>query len=112
MKNLDSYILEKLHLNKDTKINDSSLCEELSNIIRDYCQKTLKLNTQQYVTHCEDSKGNSTFNNSSNLARIYFWSKEVRDLDKFASIIAPKLDKVKKIKKTEVFATAIYFYFE
>jgi len=110
MKSINIFINEKLHLNKDIEI--TPITDQLSNIIKDFCQNTLGLDTLDYMSHCEDDRGNSVHDKPEKLARIYLYSKKFKDIDDTAKKLEKLLSAVKKVKKTEVFVTVIYFYFE
>ena len=113
MNSLSQYIFEKLHLDKDMTINDVNVFTEISDIINNYFQKKLALDTEEFVYMFEDDEGNIT-HDESKLAIIYFYSKyfEDKDIDKVANYLANVINKIKPINKTEVFATSIYIYFK
>ena len=117
MNNLSKYIIERLHINKDIEVSEIDVFKEISDIVNNYFQKKLALKTEEFLYMFEDNKGHTT-NDESKLARIYIYSKKFdprikeRDIDKVSNYLANSINKIKPIKKTEVFVTSIYFYFE
>ena len=114
MINLGQYIVEKLHLNKDINVKDDAIFDEIADFINDYMQGTCRLKTTDFIWMFEDDKGVSINKDESKLDRIYLYSKKEsfqKDIDRIAKDIESGLNKIKKVKKTEVFATSIYFYF-
>lgn len=114
MKNLNNYIIEKLHLNKDIKIEDKSPLQEISNIINDYFRNILKLDTTKYI-YLLDKGGSNSAKNIDELKRIYIYSKEFNqkyDIDKISEELFEKINKIYKLDKnlTEIYSTVIIFY--
>ena len=119
MKELNKYILEKFKISKDININQGYILDEISDFINDYMQGTCKLKTTDFIFMFQNDKGTFIRKNErddvSELARMYLYSKKEnfkKDIDKIAKDIESGLNKIKKVKRTEVFATSIYFYFE
>lgn len=117
MNSLSKYIIEKLHLDKDIEINDIDIFHEIRNVINNYFQKKLELKSEEFIYQFEDDEGHIT-DKKSKLKRIYFYSKHFdprvkdRDIDKAAKYLENNINKIKPIKKTEVFVTSIYIYFK
>lgn len=117
MINLNQYIFERLHINKDIDVSEIDVFTEISDIVNNYFQKKLALKTEDFLYMFEDDKGHIT-NDESKLSRIYIYSKHFdprikdRDIDKVSNYLANSINKIKPIKKTEVFVTSIYIYFK
>lgn len=109
MKQINTYILEKLIINKDTTSHD--ICIDLCEKINDYCKNTLHLDTKQYMIYCADDKGDSCYSKPEKLHRIYFWSKEILDLNKISKELASEFNSIKKVKDIKLEKTAINFIF-
>ena len=114
MINLNQYIIEKLHLNKDINIKDDAIFDEIADFINDYMQETCRIKTTDFIWMFEDDKGISINKDESKLDRIYLYSKKeffMKNIDEIAKDIESGLNKIKEVKGTEIFSTSIYFYF-
>ena len=110
MKNINTYIIENILINKDTNIKDITY-KEICDLINNYYISVLNLSTTKYVIQCEDEDGNICSNDSEKLDHIFLWSKDFINIDKVAEDIKHEINKVKKVKNTKVYATSIYFDF-
>lgn len=113
MKKINTYIQEKLHINKNMEINETDDIKEISSIINEYFQKKLNFTTEEFTYMFEDDEGNIT-KDEEKLGIIFIYSGhfEGRDIDKVSKYLENSINKIKPIKKTEVFETSIYIYFK
>lgn len=119
MKGLNRYIVEKLHLNKDNTDNliSLSVLEQLATIINNYMTKEVGLKTTHFIYMFEDDKGKAVNTKDENkLARIYLYANPNRnpnmsDISDIVVDLEKQINKIKKIKKTEVYSKSAYFYF-
>ena len=109
MIDIDKYIIEKLRINKDTKsIHSGSFTPEdekeiknkMSDIIKDYLQNNLGLDTMEYITDTSQPKYVSLY-----------YSKGKFNLENIADNLY-KLLKPFCIKEPYISGKIIYFYFE
>jgi len=104
MKQLDNYIIEKLKLNKDSKIDHiDDLIEYIETIISDYL--TLKFKWKL------DKEYSFSIDTERGLHRIMLYSKEFNQHNDIFVVYKDLKSKLfpKYIEKIDVFATAIYF---
>lgn len=113
MINLITYITEKLHIDKNMGINETDDIKEISSIINEYFQKKLNFTTEEFTYMFQDDEGNTT-KDEEKLGIIFIYSDyfEDKDIDKISKYLENSINKIKPIKKTEVFATSIYIYFK
>ena len=113
MNSLSKYIFEKLHINKNMEINETDDIKEISSIINEYFQKKLNFTTEEFTYMFEDDEGNIT-KDEEKLGIIFIYSDnfEDKDINKISKYLENSINKIKTIKKIEVFETSIYFYFK
>lgn len=86
MKQIDNYILEKLHIDKDTKLPDHYKNDEFVDAIKDFMAEYVKSNsrlTSYVVTKEEDNK---IFISTNPDFRIYYPELKKYILNKFDSL--------------------------
>ena len=103
MKKLNTYISEKLHIDKEVKsLPEKSYAHQAAEIIGDYMINKVKLRNNDFKIETTDNS-------------VSVWSKEFdfripnRDIDKVANELY-KLLKHLSVKKPHVLSTIIYFY--
>jgi len=103
MKQINKYILEKLHIDKEVKsLPEKSYSHQAAEIIGDYMINKVKLRNGDFIIKTEDNS-------------VSVYSKEFdsripnRDIDKVANDLY-KLLKHLSVKKPHVLSTIIYFY--
>ena len=103
MKQINKYIIEKLHIDKEVKsLPEKSYSTQAAEIIEDYMINKVKLRNNEFKIKKEDNS-------------VTVYSKEFdsripnRDIDKVANDLY-KLLKHLSVNKPKVLSTIIYFY--
>jgi len=114
MNNINTYIIEKLHLNKNLKTDDKIILKEIGSVIKNYFENILHLKTTQYIYNL-DKDGSNSAKNIDELRKIYIYSKEfnqINDIDKASEYLFNKINEIYPLdkKSTEVYSTVIIFY--
>ena len=103
MKQINQYILEKLHIDKEVKpLPEKSYSHQAAEIIEDYMINKVKLRNSDFIIKTED-------NSVSVYSKEFDFRIPNRDIDKVANDLY-KLLKHLSVNKPRVLSTIIYFY--
>ena len=103
MKQINKYILEKLHIDKDVKsLSEKSYSYQAAEIIRDYMINKVKLKNNDFIITNED-------NSVSVYSKEFDFRIPNRDIDKVAEDLYKLLNHL-SVKKPHILSTIIYFY--
>lgn len=103
MKQINQYILEKLHIDKEVKsLPEKSYSNQAAEIIGDYMINKVKLRNNEFIIKTAD-------NSVSVYSKEFDFRIPNRDINKVAADLY-KLLKHLLVKKPHILSTIIYFY--
>lgn len=103
MKQINTYIIEKLHIDKEVKsLPEKSYSHQVAEIIGDYMINKVKLRNSEFIIKTAD-------NSVSVYSKEFDFRIPNRDIDKVADDLY-KLLKHLPVKKPRILSTIIYFY--